>query len=111
MMLGDELDGHMVFKDGDLGILAHGLEQSALDIPAGVVLDVDDAVVVMAALPAEIELARSVARERDADIEEFLDPLRSLLDDQADGIFMAKAGSGSEGILDVELVRVPLVEN
>ena len=63
MVLGDDLDGEVMLVDVDAGIGTHGLDESALDLVAGVVGMVQDAELRVAALAVEVKCAVGAAVE------------------------------------------------
>ena len=72
VVLGDNLDGIVVGKDGDVGMAAHGLDEAGLDFGAGIVLVVQYAELRVAALAVQVEGAVGPLVEVYAPADEFL---------------------------------------
>src|SRR5262249_57212065 len=67
-----QVDGDVVVENRDVRVALHGGEQRALNLAAGDVLPVDDAVARVRALAADVERAVLVAIEAHADVEQAL---------------------------------------
>ncbi len=66
MMLGDDLDGKVMLVDVDAGVAAHGLDEAALYLVAGIVGVMEDAELRVAALAVEVKAAVVAAVEVDS---------------------------------------------
>ena len=102
LRLGDEVDGDMVFVDGDVVVRQGRLDQGALDLAAGDVLGVQDAPLAVPPLAGEVvRLAARVLGELDPPLDQVGDHLGAVLNHTAHHLFVADAGAGHQGILDV----------
>ena len=60
LMAGHQINGKMVFKDANVGLLGNGCQQSPFELATGHVFGVQNPALGMAALFAEVQLARAV---------------------------------------------------
>ena len=110
----DQVDRQVVLEDRDVRLLGHRGQQGALDLAAGDVLGVEDAALGMAALSAEVQLARAVGAGNlalgkvHAQLDQLRNPRRAFLDDRADGRFLAQARAGLQRVAHVQLEGVLL---
>ena len=73
MVLGDDFDGEMFLKDGDVGVLSDGLDEAVLDFGTGVVLVMEDAELGVTAFAVQVEFAFFVFIEVYTPFDELLD--------------------------------------
>ena len=111
-MAGDQVDGQVVFKNADIGLLRYGGQQCAFDFPPGNIFGVQNPALGVAAFFAEIQLARAIRlrnfalREMHPELNELGDTRWTFLNDRANDLFLAQAGSCLQGILNVEFNRI-----
>ena len=115
---GDQVDGHVVFEKADVPVLAGPLQEHPFHFTAGHVMGVDDAVARVPAFPAQIELfvarvyrAVCVGVEADADLHQFADPFGAADHHLLHHAAVAQAVPGIQGVPDVQVKRIPLVED
>ena len=80
MVLGDNLHGEVVLLDLDIGMVAHSLHQSALDLCARIVGMMQDTELRVSAFSVQVEVAILLFVEVDAPVHELSDLLRSVSD-------------------------------
>ena len=84
------------------GAASHGGDERPLDLGAGgVAAGVRDAVAVVAALAGQRELAGLGVVEDRAQRDQLAHGVRALGDERADGLLVADAGAGDEGVAQV----------
>ena len=94
-----QVDGQRVRDDLDLRRPLHGRDQRTLDLGSGgVTAGVRDPVAVVAALAGQRQHAVVVVVEVGAQRDQLADRLRTLLDQHADGVEVAGAGAGHQGV-------------
>ena len=100
-----EIDGQVVFQDGDAFVVGRRLQQGPFDLPAGEIEGMGDAPGRVAALHAEIEPVAIlfIVLEGDPQFDQFADPGRAVFHHQPDHVLMAEAGAGTQGVLDMQL--------
>ena len=111
----------MVFQNRDILVFTATREQNVRNLTACDVSCMDDAAGGMAAFAAKIKLVRLVwrnirmdfahGREFKAEFFQFADTGRTACDDVANGVRMAKARSGGDGIRDMRLKRIVFVND
>ena len=117
LLAGDQVNREVVLEDRDVRLVGHRRQQGALDFAAGDVLGVEDAALGMAALPAEVELARAVRTgylalgEMHAQLDQLRNARRAILDDRAHGRFLAQAGARFERVAHVQFEGVLLARD
>jgi hypothetical protein len=114
----DQVDGHVVFEKADIPVLPGPLQEHPLHFTAGHIVGVDDAVARVPALPAQIKggaavFPRTVALrvEADADRHQLPDSLGAADHHLADHVRIAQAVAGIQGILNVQVEGVLLIED
>ncbi len=103
---GDQIDGDMVFVDGDVRVGLDGLHQGPFDLLAGLVLGVVDAALAVAAFPGQVVGLVLFAGEVDAPVDQVFDGRRAVFDHHADDLFVGKPGAGFHGVPDMLIERV-----
>ena len=76
VVLGNDLDGKMVFTDVDVGMVFDGFHESTLNLSTGVIGMVEDTELRMAAFAVEVELTVALFVEIDSPVDQFGDLLR-----------------------------------
>ncbi len=111
--LGNQVDGDMMFKQADVLLVLHPVNQRFFNRQPCHVGGVNNAVCGMAALAAQVQMqpdgfARIVCFliERDAEIDEFTDSIRRVFHDHFDNGFVAYAVTGLQRIFDMQVKRV-----
>eukprot|EP01022_Parablepharisma_sp_SALTPOND_P004214 TRINITY_DN118_c5_g1_i1.p1 TRINITY_DN118_c5_g1~~TRINITY_DN118_c5_g1_i1.p1 ORF type:complete len:1641 (+),score=478.48 TRINITY_DN118_c5_g1_i1:3715-8637(+) len=109
----DQVDGAVMFQQGDIGVGAHALFQRDLHRMAGGIGGVDDAALAVAALAGEViaQLGSVVTGEGHALGNEPFDGLAPVLDDVAGRCFIAQAGAGHQGVIDVLGMAVARIQH
>ena len=104
----NEIDGDMVFKNGDVGAVFHAFNHYPFQFGSGDVAGVKHAALVVSAFAAEVEVVRIVGVAEFAaggefctESDDFADRFGAGFNDSADSIFVAHSGTGSEGILNM----------
>jgi hypothetical protein len=104
----DEVDGEVVFEQGDVRLPRHGLEQGAFDFPTGHVAGVQDPALAVAPFTAQVQLpspvlaGRFAFAEPYAQLHELGNPGRPFLDDRSDDLLLAQPGPGVERVPHVQ---------
>ena len=106
VVLRQEVDGEMVFEDGDVRVAFYRLHERPLDLGSREVLVVEDAVLRMAAFAVELETPVGGLVEACAPGYEVGDQLRSPPDDEFHGFFVAFACAADQRVVDVFFERV-----
>ena len=101
MVLGYDLDSEVVLEYVDVGIAAHGLDESSLNLEAGVVGVVKNAEFRMAALTVQIEAAVVAAVEVDTVLDQEAYAIGGTLDHFLDCCGVAEPVAGHHGVVDV----------
>ncbi|MCY1286104.1 hypothetical protein D9M68_372120 [compost metagenome] len=116
--LGDQVDGDALFEQLDVRSLPGLLQQGVEDRRAGGVGRVDDAPVAVAAFAGQVVFEAAVLGrgllfpgEGHALVDQPLDGFAAVLDGEAHGVLAAQAGAGVEGVLDVRLDGVGIVQH
>ncbi len=73
MVLGDDLDGEMILKDVDIGVGLHGLDETLLNLIAGVVGVVKNPELAVSTLAVEVKGAIFLLIEVHAPLYELFD--------------------------------------
>lgn len=76
MVLGNDLDGKMVFTDVNVGMVFDGFHESTLYLSTGVIGMVEDTELRMTAFAVEVELTIALFVEIDSPVDQFGDLLR-----------------------------------
>ena len=105
VVLGDDFDGEVVFLDINVGAVAYGFHQSALDFRACVVGVVQDAELGVAALAVQVELPVLAAVEVHTPVDQLLNLCRCVPDHLLDGLAVGDEVACNHGVLNV-LVEV-----
>lgn len=105
MVLGDDLDGKVVFKDVDVGTGADSLDEALLYLISRVVGMVENAELRVTALAVEVKVAVLLLVKIHAPLDELPDLSRGLGDNLADGLGVAQIVAGNHRVLDM-LVKV-----
>lgn len=101
MVLGDQINGEVMFEDGDVGVATGLFQQGALDLPSGEVLVVEDAILGVASLPAQVIPLLSVLIEPGAPFDDLAHPVGAFIHHGLDGIDVAQAVTGIQGVGNV----------
>ena len=101
MVLRDNLHGEMVLFHLDIGIIANGLHQSALNLCSCVVGMVQNAELRMAALTMKVELTVVLTVDVDAPFHQFLNLRWSIAYNLFDGSTVADIVTGYHRVFDV----------
>ncbi len=114
---GDQVNGDALLQQFDVGALAGLVEQGLEDCRASGIGGVDDAAVAVAAFTGQVKLETTVVTarvfitgERHPLVDQPLDGFTAVLDGEAHGVFVAQAAAGVEGVFDVGLHRVGVVQ-
>ena len=110
VVLGDEVDGVLVFLEGDVGVVVHGVEQAAFYLGTGVVLMVEDAELRVSALAVQV-VVRAVLVELHAPLYQLFHSFGGLGDGHTHHRLVADAVAGHKGVGDVFLVSVGVVHH
>jgi len=115
---GNQIDGNALFEQFDIGALAGLFEQCLENRRAGGVGRMDDAPVAVPAFSGEVELKALllgvdavIAGEGYALIDQPLDGFAAVLDGKAYRVFVAQPATGIEGVFDVGLHRVGVIQD
>ena len=111
VVLGDDLHRQTVLVNFDVRVLPRGHDQLLLDLIAGDVLVVQDAVHGVAALLAEGETAVLVLVEIDPPLHQFHHPLGGLADGQLHNVAVREFVTGHHRVLDMLFVGVGFVNH
>ena len=91
---GDEVHGHVVFKNGDAGMRSHRIKQGLLDLESGRVLGMKDPALRVPPFPTQVGLLVPLGCrafiEMHPETDQFGNPLRSLRDNAPDHILVAE---------------------
>ena len=101
MVLRDDFHGKVLLLDIDVGALAHGLHQSALNLSAGIVGVVKDAEFGVAALAVQVEVALAVLVEVHSPAYQFLDLVWCHRHHLFHGLAVADHVAGHHRVLDM----------
>ena len=109
----DQVDGAVMFQQGDVGMGADALFQRHLNRVAGGIGGVDDAALAVAAFAGEViaQLGAVVTGEGHALGDQPFDGLAAMFDDIARGALIAQAGTGDQGVADMLGVAVAGIEH
>ncbi len=102
-MLGDDLDGKMMFEDVDVGVRPDSLDERFLDLESGVVGMVEDAELRVAAFAVEVEAAVFLLVEVNAPVDKLTYLSGSLGDNLSDSLRIAEPVAGYHCVVDVFL--------
>src|SRR5450830_1617513 len=115
--LGDQVDGDPLLQQFDVRALAGLFEQGLEDRGPGGVGGVDDAPMAVPAFAGQVELEAAVisARviitgKRHTLVDQPLNGFAAMFDGKAHRVFVAQAAAGVEGVIDVGLHRVGVVQ-
>ncbi|MCY1533852.1 hypothetical protein D9M68_692010 [compost metagenome] len=118
LALGDQVDGDPLLQQQDVRPLPGLLQQGIEDGCASGVGGMDDAPVAVAALAGEMELETAIlarvlviAGEGHALVDQPLDGCTAMLNGEAYGVFPAQAGPGDQGVFDMGIDRVGVVQH
>lgn len=115
LVAGDQVDRDMVFEDVDIRVLFDLADQCGLDGAAGAVGGVDDTAMTVATLACQVQgggaVGLGLAGEGYATIDEPLDGAFALRHGVVHDLFVAQAGTGLEGVLDVGVDGVAFVDD
>ena len=112
MVLGDEVDGELVFFQLDIGVVVDCLQESAFDFGTGIILVVQDAELGVSALTVEVEAVAGTAFvEVYAILDKFADAVGCFADGHFHHLAVADAVARDEGVLDVFVETVAIVHN
>ena len=101
--IAQQVDGEGVVDDGDARVGAHGCGEGAGDLgPGGVTVGVQDAAGAVAAFAGQVRRPVRPAVEAAAGLAQEVHRLGGRADDRPRGRFIAQAGSGGQGVLDVQ---------
>ena len=109
MVLGDNVDGKVLFVDVDVGMILDLRDERALNLEAGVVEMVQDAELGVTALAVQVEVAVGALVERRAPRQQLLYLRRSLGYHLLHHLGVADEGAGYVRVADVLLVVVRLI--
>ena len=101
MVLGDDLHGEVVLHDVDVGIVLHGLHQSALNLGTRVVGMVEDAELGVSALTVQVEGAVVFLVEVHAPLHELLYLLGCHAHHLLHGLAVGDVVAGDDGVGDM----------
>ena len=107
-----QIDGAVVFQQGDVRMRAGPGQKRALDLPSRGIPVVEDPANRVTALAPERELRRARRRvatlpiELDAQLSQGLDRGGAAFHDEADHLLAAEAGAGRQGVLGMGLERI-----
>ncbi|CAI8777222.1 Transcriptional regulator [Pseudomonas marginalis] len=117
-LFGDQVDSDALFQQFDVGALAGLVEQGPEDRGTGGIGGVDDTAMAVAAFAGQMELEAAViaacvfiAGEGHALVDQPLDRLAAMLDGEAHRVFVAQAAAGVEGVFNVGLHRIGVVQH
>ncbi len=105
MVLGDDFDGEMVFKDIDVGVGADSLYQALLYLETGVVGVMEDAELRVSPFAVEVKRAVILLVEVHPPLDELPDLAGGLLDDHLHGCRVADPVACHHRVVDM-LVEV-----
>ncbi|MCY1402671.1 hypothetical protein D9M71_178250 [compost metagenome] len=118
LALGDQVDGDTLLQQLDVRALLGLFQQGVEDGGAGGVGGMDDAPVAMAAFTGQVEFEAAVlasafivAGEGHALVDQPLDGCAAVFYREAHGVFAAQAGARDQGVFDVGVDRVGIVQH
>ena len=111
VVLGDEVDGELVFLEFDIGMVGDSLQETALDFGTGVVFMVQDAEFAVPSFAVEVEASATVLVEVDAVLHKLLDTFGSFANGHLHHFAVADAVAGDEGVLDMFVETVVIVHH
>ena len=103
---GQQVDGHSIFEQLDIGVGPGAGQESALDLAAGGIPVVEHAAPGVASLASQGEIPVFLAIELDPILQEGIDRVGASLDHEADDILPAETRPGVQGVPDMGLDRV-----
>ena len=110
MVLGEQIDRKVMLVEFDIGRVLELGQQRTLDLPAGDVLVVQNAILRMPALAAEVvRFLALLLIETRAPFDDLSNPFGPFFYDDPHNLFVAEAVAGVEGIFDVLLEGVVLL--
>ena len=112
VVLGDDVDGKLVFLQLDVGVVVDGFEQSPFDFGTGVVLVVKDAEFGVAAFAVQVETVAGPAFvEIDPILHQFADAVGGFADGHFHHLAVADAVAGNQRVLNVFVKAVAVVHD
>ncbi|MCY1421134.1 hypothetical protein D9M71_367800 [compost metagenome] len=116
--LGDQVDCHPLLQQLDVRAQARLCQQGGEDRRPRGIGGVDDAPMAVAAFTGQVEFKAAVfvagvfvTGKRHALVDQPLNRFAAMLNGEAHGVFMAQAAAGIEGVFDVGLHRVGVVQH
>ena len=103
VVLGDDLNGKVIFKHIDIGVVAYRSHESTLDLCAGIVSVVEDTELGVSTFTVEVESAVGLLIKVNAPVDEFLDLLRRLAHDLLNRSRIAEPVARYHGVVDMLL--------
>ena len=101
----------MLFKNGNVGVLGHGVRKRALHLATGDVPSVDHAACAVPTFGRQIIASVFSAAKTRTSLHQVGETLRPRFNDRANNFQIAKPASGCKRILNVRFKRVVWVEN
>ena len=100
-MLREDLDGEMILENGDVRMILDGLNQTILNLGAGVVLMMKDAEFGVSAFTMQIVIAVGIFIEMDAPADQFLDLRRRIANHLFNSGAVTQVVARNHGVLNV----------
>ena len=111
LAIGDQIHGNPAGHQGDVGsCLGLGCQGGGNGVAGGIGC-VDNAAVAMPAFPCQVVLGLVIAGKGNTTVDQPVDALAAMLDRKPDGIFVAETAPGVEGVADVILKRVIVIQH
>ena len=112
VVLGDDVDGELVFLHLDVGVVVDGLQQSSFYLLAGVVFVVKDAELRVTTFAMQVEAAAALFHvEVDTILYQLGDAFRCLADGHLHNLAVAYPVTGNESVLYVLVEAVVIVHD
>ena len=111
VVLGDDIDGELVFLELDVGVVVDGLQQSALYLGTSVVFVVQDTELGVPSLAVQVETAAAFFVEVDAIAHQLVYALGGFADGHLHHIAVADAVAGNQGVFDMFVETVGVVHH
>lgn len=111
LAIGDQVYGNPAGHQGNVGARLGLGRQGGGNSVAGGIGRMDNAAVAMPALPCQVVLGLVIAGKGDAAVDQPVDALAAMLDRKPDSILVAEAAPGVEGVADVILKRVVVIQH
>lgn len=111
LAIGDQVHGNPAGHQGNVGSRLGLGRQGGGNGVAGGIGCVDNAAVAMPALSCQVVLGLVIAGKGNTAVDQPVDALAAMLDRKPDGILVAETATGVEGVADVILKRVFVIQH